>query len=268
MTSATLATTPTRPLGVVVTGVDLAAAAQPGSALPAGRIADLLARHGVAVFPAQDLDDDAFAAFLRRLGPLAFTAGETPVPGREDLNLISNVGRATAPRSSFHVDTSYVRHPPAYTALRAVTVPAAGGETLFSDQYRAFETLPDDLRARAEGRTIRHVVTGVDPGPGAETEAEHPIFRPHPRSGRTALYLTVPSRCRSVSGLDEAGSAALVEALYAHSTRRDNVLRHRWAPGDVVIWDNGCVLHRADHADVRGDRVLHRGMVASRPVTP
>ncbi len=243
------------PVGVEVTGTDLAG-------VDTEHLRDLLADHGVVVLPDQDVDDDAFLAFLHRLGELAFTVGEPPLPGHPDLNLISNVGRTTPPRSSFHVDTSYVSTPPAYTALRAVQIPVEGGQTVFTNQYRAYETLPDPLKARLEGRTIRHVVTGLDLGPDDETEAEHPVFRPHPRTGRIALYLSTPQRCVAVSGMDETESRETVAALYAHSTRDDNTVRHTWAPGDVVIWDNGCVLHKADHSGVVGDRVMHRGMVA------
>jgi taurine dioxygenase len=110
---------------------------------------------------------------------------------------------------------------------------------------------------------VRHVVSGLDLGPDAETEAEHPLFRRHPVSGRTALYLSTPQRCVAISGMDDDEARETIEHLYAHSTAEGNVHRHRWSPGDVVIWDNGCVLHRADHADVVGDRVMHRGMVAA-----
>jgi taurine dioxygenase len=249
----------TQPLGAVIGAVDLAA--------PPDQLLDdlprLLAEHGVVVFRGQTIDDGAFVAFLRSLGPLAFTTGETPVPGFPDLNVVSNVGRSEPPRSTFHVDTSYVARPPAYTALRAVRIPERGGDTLFTDQYRAYDTLPAHLKVLLAGRTIRHVVTGLDLGADAETEAEHPVFRPHPLTGRTALYLSTPARCRAVSGLGAQEASAVVAELFAHSTRPDNVLRHSWEPGDVVMWDNGCVLHRADHDGVRGDRVLHRGMVAA-----
>ena len=222
-----------------------------------------LAEHGVVVFPRQDIDDPAFLDFLRKFGELTFTEGETPVAGFPDLNVISNVGRTTPPRSVFHVDTSYVRRPPAYTALRAVQIPAQGGETLFTNQYRAYETLAPALRAKLEGRTIKHVVSGLELGPDAETEADHPVFRKHPVSGRTSLYLSTPARCVSISGLDDAEATDIIQELYIHSTTEENTVRHSWAAGDVVMWDNGCVLHRADHADVVGDRVMHRGMVTS-----
>ena len=182
--------------------------------------------------------------------------------GHPELNVVSNVGRSSPPRSQFHVDTSYVSDPPAYTALRAVTIPEAGGETLFSNQYRAYRTLPDGLRRRLEGRRITHVVTGLELGDDAETSAEHPVFRPHPVTGEVALYMSTPARCAAISGLDDAEAHQLVDRLLTHSTRPDNLYRHAWSPGDVVMWDNACVLHRADHSGAVGDRVMHRGMVA------
>ena len=79
-----------------------------------------------------------------------------------------------------------------------------------------------------------------------------------------ALYLSTPARCAAVSGLASSEAAETVRDLYERSTAESNTMRHAWSPGDVVMWDNRCVLHRADHSDVVGDRVLHRGLVASR----
>ncbi|MXG89283.1 TauD/TfdA family dioxygenase [Nocardioides flavescens] len=246
------------PVGVEVTGVDLGTL----GADDVTHLRGLLAEHGVVVLPGQFVDDDTFLAFLRGFGPMTFTEGETPLEGHPDLNVISNVGRERPPRSQFHVDTSYVAEPPAYTALRAVRIPAQGGQTVFTNQYAAYESLPAELKERLEGRTVRHVATGVEVDDDAETSAEHPVFRPHPLTGRTALYLSTPQRCAAVSGMDDDEARATIEELLAHSTRDDNCLRHTWAPGDVVMWDNGCVLHKADHEGVVGDRVMHRGMVA------
>ncbi len=245
-----------RPLGVRVTDLPLHDLA----AYDVDRLRALLAQHGVVVLPDQHVDDATFVAFLAAFGELTSTTGETPVPGFPDLNVVSNMGRTTPPRSTFHVDTSYVRRPPAYTALRAVQIPEQGGETLFSDQYRAFDALPADVRGRLAGRTIRHVVTGLDLGADEETAAEHPVFRRHPLSGRIALYVSSPARCAAISGMADQEAGEMVRLLLAYSTRDENVYRHSWAPGDIVIWDNGCVLHRADHDGVVGDRVMHRGM--------
>ncbi|MET0191145.1 MAG: TauD/TfdA family dioxygenase [Pseudonocardia sediminis] len=244
-----------QPVGAEINGVSI-------EDVDTAELTTLLAEHGVLVLPGQNVDDAAFVGFLKRFGELTFTVGETPVPDFDDLNVISNVGRTTPPKSTFHTDTSYIARPPAFTALRAVTIPDRGGATQFTNQYRAFDTLPADVRAELDGRTIRHVVTGLDLGDDAETEAEHPVFRRHPVSGRTTLYLSTPARCVSISGMSDAASQEMVRYLFEHSTREDNVLRHAWSPGDVVIWDNACVLHRADHDGVVGDRVMHRGMVA------
>jgi taurine dioxygenase len=175
-----------QPVGVEVSGLDLDAAGPDD----VDHLQNLLARHGVVIMRGQDVDDPAFLGFLRRFGELAFTTGEPPLPGYPDLNLVSNVGRTTPPRSTFHVDTSYVRHPPAYTALRAVRIPAQGGETLFTNQYRAYDTLPADVRERLRGRTIRHEVTGLDLGP---------TMRPRPStpsSVRTRYPAGPRSTCR------------------------------------------------------------------------
>lgn len=224
----------------------------------------LLARHGVIVLPGQFIDDVAFLRFLGSFGEIMFTAGETAVPRFPDLNTVSNVGRSRPPRSTFHTDTSYVRNPPAYTALRAVRVPEHGGHTLFTDQYAAYATLPPEVRDRLAGRAITHVVTGLELDTGQEAQAEHPVFQRHPLSGRTALYLSAPQRCAAVSGMSPRQAAETVDFLFRHSTRDDNVYRHEWSEGDVVMWDNRCVLHCADHSGVIGDRVMHRGMVADR----
>lgn len=245
------------PFGVEITGLDAAAMDEAG----AERLAMLLAEHGVACLRGQTIDDDAFVAFLERLGPLTFTQGEEPLAHQPALNFVSNVGRTTPPRSVFHTDTSYVSRPPAYTALRGVSIPQAGGETLFSNQYRAFETLPADLRERLAGATVQHGVTGVDPG-ASEAVTRHPLFRRHPISGRTALFLSTPERVSALSGVDAGESERLIAFLYEHSTRPPTLYRHRWRPGDIVIWDNRCTMHRADHSGVVGERVMHRGMVA------
>lgn len=244
------------PVGAVVSGVRVDAV---DGVAP---LRELLAAHGVLVFRDQEADDAAFVRFLLSFGALTFTVGETPVDGFAELNVVSNVGRSTPPRSTFHVDTTYVRRPPAYTALRAVEVPERGGQTLFTNQYLAYERLPSQFRERLQGRTIEHVATGVALGDDDERSAEHAIFRRHPLSGRVALYLTTPARCAAVSGLDGVETEDVVRRLFAHSTADDNVMRHAWARGDVVMWDNRCVMHRADHDGVVGRRVMHRGMVA------
>ncbi|MEW1931588.1 TauD/TfdA family dioxygenase [Rhodococcus sp. NPDC079359] len=241
-------------LGIEIDELDL-------SSTETEELRTLLAEHGVLILRRQPMDDAGFLAFLRRFGEMMFTEGETPVPGFPDLNVISNVGRTTPPKSTFHVDTTYVPNPPAYTALRAVEVPEAGGSTLFSDQYAAYDTLPADRKADLAGRTVTHRVTGV--ASDTDSCAEHPLFAVHPVTGRTALALSAPARCVAISGLSTEEAQETVRYLFEHSTRETNVLRHAWAPEDVVMWDNRCVMHKADHSGVVGNRVMHRGMVAN-----
>ena len=252
------------PVGVAVSDLQVVAM----DAATVAELTYLLAVHGVAVMANQAIDDRAFATFLQQFGNLTFSKGEEPLPGFPDLNVITNLNRSTPPRSVFHVDTSYVRQPPAYTALRAVQIPEHGGQTLFTNQYRAFDTLSSKLRAHLAGRVMTHVVTGVNPGPDEETCAKHPVFGRHPISGRTALYLSTPERCVAISGMTDTAAADMIQLLYAHSTTAANTFRHTWSERDLVMWDNRCVMHRADHANVGGHRVMHRGMVAGRSLLP
>lgn len=223
-----------------------------------------LAHNGFIVFREQMVSDADFVAFLNQLGALTFTVGERPVLGQPALNLVSNVGRVHPPRSVFHTDTSYVSQPPAFTALRALTVPLSGGETLFSDQYRAYETLPTQVKEQLVDAEVLHVVSGLTLDEAAESQSWHPLFRQHPISGRLALFLSTPERCQAISGIATEEARRIIRLLYRHSIRHYRLYRHQWQLGDIVIWDNRCTMHRADHAKVVGDRVLHRGLVLSK----
>lgn len=229
--------------------------------LDAAAVRDALGRAGVVLVEGASVSDADFVAFLERLGPLTFTEGEAPHPEQPKLNIVSNVGRKTKPRSVFHTDTSYVSRPPAFTALKAERIPEAGGETVFTNQFDALDRLPPDIRDRLKGARVLHKVTGVDPGEDAETETWHPLLRVHPVSGRVALWLSTPERCVDLELADGTRVPEMVPELYAHSTDPAHEWRHRWRDGDIVIWDNRCTLHKADHSAVQGDRVLHRGMV-------
>lgn len=250
------------PFGIEIEGLDLAAT------ISAERVDDLryrIARGRVAIVRNQTIDDAALVRFLASLGELTFTAGETPVAGWPDLNVVSNVGRTTPPRSVFHTDTSYVARPPAYTALRPVLLPAAGGATLFSDQVAVASGLPSGIRPCLDGRTVLHGVTGLE---GRDEVTRHPLLRRHPITGEVALYLSTPARCAHLSGTDERTSARVIAALYYRSTEKTALYRHTWRAGDIVIWDNRVTMHRADHDGVTGDRVLHRGMVRGEVPIP
>jgi taurine dioxygenase len=222
-----------------------------------------LANHGLAIFRNQPVSDADFVAFLSRLGQMTFTVGETPVSDRPELNVVSNIGRTHPPRSVFHTDTSYVAQPPAFTALRAVSIPRSGGETLFSDQYRAYETLPQSMKEQLADARVFHAMSGLKLAENQVIQSWHPLFLRHPLSGRSSLFLSTPERCQEISGMTIETAQRIVRLLYQHSIRHYRLYRHRWQPDDLAIWDNRCTMHRADHSKVVGDRVLHRGLVLS-----
>ena len=220
-----------------------------------------LANYGFVVFRKQSVSDADFVAFLNQLGQVTFTVGETPVLHQPALNIVSNIGRACPPKSVFHTDTSYVSQPPAFTALRALTVPSLGGETLFSDQYRAYEKLPRSVKEKFADAKVLHVVSGLILDEDQERQSWHPLFSRHPISGRLALFLSTPERCQAISGTASEDAHRMIRLLYKHSIRNYRIYWHKWQLGDIVIWDNRCTMHRADHSKVIGDRVLHRGLV-------
>lgn len=250
--------TPRAPFGAEITGIDLSEATE----AQIDALARTVSEHGVAVIRGQSLDDAAFAALLTRMGRPIFTEGETPVDGQPMLNVVTNAGRTTPPRSVFHSDTSYVSRPPSFTALRPVTLPAGGGATVFADGYAAAERLGEDGRARLSGVTVRHGVTGVADTGAQERVSRHPLLRRHPVTGRAAVFLSTPERCGDVEGLPEGEDGdALIARLYAEMTEPARCLAHDWRGGDLLIWDNRCTMHKADHSAVEGLRTLHRGMV-------
>lgn len=255
-----------QPFGSVVAGFDITQF----NALFADQLRQLLGLHGVVVlrdaFASVDAADQigrdaAFVQFLQTLGPMTFTSGETPVEHQPWLNCVSNVGRTTPPKSVFHTDTSYVLRPPAYTALRAVAVPTAGGDTVFSNQYAAYDALAPAAKQRLANTQVLHRMSGLQSAQFSEGECWHPLFNIHPVAGRTAMYLSTPQRCHELSGFTTVQAQRVIRLLYAHSIRPYRTLHHSWQINDLLIWDNRCTMHRGDHAAVVGDRVFHRGMV-------
>lgn len=212
------------PLGVRVTGLSFGDIT-PGMVLALRR---MLAEHGVLVFPRQDdVADDVCAGVMQSLGGLAAVHGEPRTDGCR----------------SYQSESRHRGRPPAYTALRAVGRPAVGAGALFIDQFRAFETLPVDVRDWLIGRTVRRVDT--DRSTGAETVWERPVFARHPLSGRIALHLSLPARGTGISGLPADVAEETMGYLVEHSRAHDTTLEHAWSAGDVVMWDNHRVLHAA-----------------------
>lgn len=271
-------------LGAEVRGVDL----RNVDDLTFGALRSAWTQHAVLLFRDQRLSPDDLIAFSRRFGELDHAPiqenGRRFVEGRPELYVVSNVigadgqaiGSLGAGEAVWHTDMSYLPAPPIASMLYALEVPPAGGDTHFSSMYAAWDGLPDDLRARAIGRRVKHdgtynsggflragVVATDDPmsAPGHL----HPLVCRHPESGRQMLYLG-RRRLAYIEGLDLAESEALLDALWAQASRPEIAWAHRWRVGDLVLWDNRCTMHRRDPFDPASRRVMHRTQV--RGVAP
>jgi len=271
-------------LGADIEGLDLAAALRPETV---AAIKTAWGDHLVLRFRAQKLSDDDLMRFSRLFGELDWApiAATNDAPeGREYIMVVSNVvengqpiGQLGAYEAVWHTDMSYVAAPPSASALYSLEAPPAGGDTGFCNMYRAYETLPDELRRQIEGRLCRHDASRnsagelrrgfVDaPDPTQVVGAEHPIVRTHPVTGRKALFLGRRPNAY-IPGLPLAESEALLDALWAHCTKPEFAWYQQWRSGDLILWDNRCVMHRRDAFDPNARRVMHRTQIkGDRPL--
>ena len=243
-------------LGARVEGVQLASCTE----AEAGRLQALLLEHLVIVLPAQQLPATGLAEFGSRWGELHVHPAGSAHPDRADvLVLDSDEGR---PRQRFrqtsgwHSDVSWHQTPPKITVLHAQVVPPFGGDTIFANQYLALDLLSPPLRALAGGLRAVHTAERFGARTADVTPVTHPVVRTHPDTGRKALYVN-PVFTARLRGMAPEDSAVLLQRLYAAATIPELCYRHRWTAGDIVMWDNRCVLHYAVN-DYDGPRVMHR----------
>lgn len=266
-------------LGADVSGVDLS---KDLDAATAAALERAWMDHLVLRFRGQTLDDDQLMRFSARFG----TLDRAPVQAKADtqqrpnewVTIISNVkvdgkpiGGLGSYESLWHTDMSYNEVPPMASALYAHEVPPSGGDTGFCNMYRAYETLPDDLRRRIDGRQCKHDSSRNSVGelrrgftevadPRDTPGALHPIARTHPVTQRKALFLG-RRRNASIVGLSLADSEALLDALWAHASKPENCWYQQWRVGDLVMWDNRCTMHRRDAFDDSARRIMHRTQI-------
>jgi len=265
-------------LGTVVTGVELRSLDDESWAA----VDAAFAEHAVLVFPGQFLTDDEQAAFARRFGRLERgmgPLGDAPVWPISNVLPDGSLADPSGPlaqvlegNQEWHTDSSYHRVPAKASMLSARVVPGHGGETEWADMRAAYDALDAQDRALVEGRDAGHsyLYSQRKVGAGEELWTEedkasmasirHPLVQVHPVTGRRALYLG--RHAHAVSGLSDAESDALVERLMAAACRPPRVFTHRWAPGDLVVWDNRCVLHRGRPWDLAEARVMRHSRVA------
>jgi alpha-ketoglutarate-dependent taurine dioxygenase len=266
-------------LGAQIDGVDLSKPLAPE------RFAEIRAawlEHLVLVFRGQKLSDPQLLAFTRLFGELDPPGpnpyGKSFLPEHPEINVISNIVVGGAPigglgdgEAIWHADMTYVERPPMGAILHALEVPESGGDTYWANMYLAYDTLPDELKHKIEGREAIHDATYNSAGqmrkgyeeitdPRKAPGARHPLVSTHPETGRRCLFLG-RRRNSYIVGMDLEESEDLLDALWSHASKPEFVFRQKWKAGDVLIWDNRCTLHRRDAFDPSARRLMHRTQI-------
>ncbi len=234
--------------------------------------------HSVLVIRDQKLEAHEFLTAMQNFGEVfpqhnpRFAVPECPM-----IHYISNQdrhadGTVYIPGEGYHTDHSNDVNPPKATALHAVQLPNRGGDTQFVNMHEAYDALSDATKRRIAGLTARHVYQSRHSarklmGLPDETRkaiaafVDHPLVRTHPETGRKAIYIN-PIRIEEIVGMEEADALPLLDELLAHATQPRFEYRHKWRAGDVVIWDNRCLLHKANgDYPVEEVRYLYRLML-------
>ena len=238
--------------------------------------------HLALLFRGQHLSDVDLISFSQRFGALDWApiqeSGRRFVEGHPEIYVVSNVmekgepiGSLGAGEATWHTDMSYLEDPPKASMLYALEVPRAGGNTYFCNMYRAYEILPDSLKKRIEGLSLKHDGTYNSGGyvrqgiaavddPVASPGTYHPLVCTHPETGRRMLYLG-RRRNAYIRGLSLAESEALVNELWSYASREELSWHNEWRAGDLVMWDNRCTMHRRDSFDAGSRRIMHRTQI-------
>jgi len=269
-------------LGAEISGVDLARGVDDAVI---GEIRQALVEHCVIFFRDQHLTPAQHLAFGRRFGDLQI---HDFVEGMEENEEILEVRKEADEMRNFgggwHSDVSYLEKPALGSVLYAREVPAYGGDTMFANQYLAYETLSDGLKSLLGEMRAKHSARksyglyatraveqakssmGIKFTEEAHGEVDHPVVRTHVESGRKALYVHGGFTTR-FQDMSEEESAPLLNYLYEHAVRPEFTCRFRWEKGSIAFWDNRCVQHNAIN-DYHGQRrVMHRVTIeGERPV--
>ena len=261
--------------GIEVFGADL-------SSLSTGefeQVQENFYQHQVLVARAQKLTAAQFLQFARRVGPPEpHVIDQFHHPEHAEILILSNVSKNGQPTgladagTYFHTDYSYLDVPARATMLYSIQVPKKGGDTLFANQYAAYDELPVALKKKIDplaalhhygnrddqdksSRTVASVLSGEQEK--KVTWVKHRVARPHPVTGRTALY-SISGSSFGIEGMPREEAVALLDELKAHATREKYQLRLKYGVGDVVIWDNASLLHSATLTDPQDPRTLWR----------
>ncbi len=228
----------------------------------------------------QQLSEDDQVRFAERFGPPAVIHTKQFVQKHPAVMLISNIREDGKPigalpdgEMQFHSDQCYQERPAMASMLYAIEVPSKGGNTLFANAYAAYETLPEAIKRRIEGRRALNAYDydtaatkrGTKLADGVPT-CVHPVVRTHPATGRKALYVNRLMTVR-IEGMPDEESSALLDFLFDHQEQRQFVYEHVWRVGDILMWDNRCTLHARTDFSADERRLMRRvTILGEKPV--
>jgi alpha-ketoglutarate-dependent taurine dioxygenase len=244
-----------------------------------GQVWDAFFASQVLVFRNQNFTPSAYLDFARRFGkPEPHVIDQFHHPEHADILILSNVQKNGQPTgladagTYFHTDYSYLQVPARATLLYSIEVPKKGGDTLFANQYAAYDGLPSSMKRRIEGLVaLHHYGNRDDLDKGSRTVASvlsedqekkmnwvrHPIARRHPVSGRKALY-AVSGSSFGIEGMPQDEAVDLLDELKRQATQAKYQVGLKYGVGDLVIWDNASLLHSATLTDPQDPRTLWR----------
>ncbi|MBT6275262.1 MAG: TauD/TfdA family dioxygenase [Chromatiales bacterium] len=235
-------------VGAEITGIDLA---QPLDVSTVKSVYDAFLEHQVLVFRGQSLTPQQYRDGLANFGePMRQHRQKYNLEECPDVSIVTNHG-GFGKADMWHTDHTNHECPPKVTSLCAVVLPAQGGSTWFADMHSGLDALPAHLREKIEPLFS---INDMENNPGySEADrqrhqggARHPLVRTHPETGRKALYFHI-TKSQHIEGMDDAEVRPFLAELLDHAVRPEWVYRHVWQAGDVVMADNRCIMHRAEH---------------------
>ena len=268
------------PCGAIVRGVDLC---RPLSADQAAEIRQAWLAHQVLAFPDQPMSVDDLERFATSIGPFSPDPYFESIPGHPHVAQVKREADETSSifADNWHSDWSFLPSPPAATLLYGDVIPPIGGDTLFANQYAAWDALPAAMKTLLQDKQGVHSARRGYSRQGRYGEKDEgrsmaikfddsalatqlqPVARRHPETGRTALYVS-PGYTIGIAGLPEDQAQALLAELFAHQGQERFVYRHRWQQGTLLMWDNRCLVHAATGGYQGHRRLLHRITVGER----
>ena len=224
------------------------------------------------------LSDDEFVDFMARMGQIENARMLSPLSTRQEVMIISNirengqlVGALPDGELSFHFDRVHQKKPTRATALHAIEIPDKGGETCFANMYAAWDTLPDAIKVKIDGRmalnTYEYGATHADVKKidEAAPAAIHPVVRTIPETGRKSLFVSRLMTDRIID-MPESESRALLNLISDHCEQAQFIYEHRWQVGDILMWDNRCSTHARKDFDASQRRLMKRIALADAVV--